>query len=50
MNSEEKAQNLPIVGDFVELIYNPSGESMIKEVVNRRNVLSRPDQAKQYRL
>lgn len=43
---EEKAQNLPIVGDYVELIYNPSGESMIAEVVNRRNVLSRPDQAK----
>lgn len=43
---EEKAQNLPIVGDFVELIYNPSGESMIADVVNRRNVLSRPDQAK----
>ncbi|MBQ9342246.1 MAG: ribosome small subunit-dependent GTPase A [Lachnospiraceae bacterium] len=43
---EETEDKLPVVGDYVELVYNPSGESMITGVVNRRNILQRPDQAK----
>ena len=34
---------LPIVGDYVSFIYNPSGESVIQHVLARKSLLSRPD-------
>ena len=40
------AEELPIVGDYVTLKFNPYGESMISEVCDRTSVLKRPDQAK----
>ena len=43
---EESADKLPVVGDYVKFVYNPLGESMIKEVCERRSFLQRPDQAK----
>ena len=43
---EESADKLPVVGDYVKFIYNPLGESMIKEVCERKSFLQRPDQAK----
>lgn len=32
----------PIVGDYVEFDYQPSGESRIAEVCDRKNMLKRP--------
>ena len=40
------ADQLPFVGDYVEFIYNPAGDSMIQSVCDRKNLLRRPDQAK----
>ena len=39
-------ERLPVVGDFVKFNYNPSGDSMIVSVHERKNLLQRPDQAK----
>lgn len=39
--NEEK--DPPVVGDYVEFLYNPTGESLITEVQERKSVLSRPD-------
>lgn len=43
---EERADKLPVVGDYVTFEYNPIGESMIVSVVERKSYLQRPDQAK----
>ncbi len=43
---EEDAEKLPVVGDFVEFIYNPIGDSTIATVCERKSFLERPDQAK----
>ncbi|SHJ58346.1 ribosome small subunit-dependent GTPase A [Pseudobutyrivibrio xylanivorans] len=43
---EESADKLPVVGDYVRFDYNPSGDSMIKSVQERKSILQRPDQAK----
>lgn len=43
---EESADKLPVVGDYVNFIYNPSGDSMIQSVQERKSFLQRPDQAK----
>lgn len=36
---------LPVVGDYVKYVYNAMGESLVYEVVERKNVLKRPDQS-----
>jgi len=38
--------SFPIVGDYVEVMYNAIGESVIYRVCERKSVLKRPDQAK----
>ena len=43
---EESADKWPVVGDYVNFIYNPSGDSMIQSVQERKSFLQRPDQAK----
>ncbi|SCY79488.1 ribosome biogenesis GTPase [Lachnospiraceae bacterium XBB2008] len=43
---EMDAEGLPVVGDYVRFIHNPSGDSLIESVCERRNFLQRPDQAK----
>lgn len=43
---EEEAYRLPVVGDYVNFIFNPIGDSVIESVCNRRSFLQRPDQAK----
>lgn len=43
---EESAEKLPVVGDYVRFAYNPTGESLIQSVAERRSFLQRPDQAK----
>lgn len=40
-----KDDELPIVGDYVNFIYNPVGESMIASICERKNVMKRPDQS-----
>ncbi|MBO4415082.1 MAG: ribosome small subunit-dependent GTPase A [Lachnospiraceae bacterium] len=40
------ADRLPVVGDYVEFRYNPTGDSVIMSVCERKTVLRRPDQAK----
>ena len=37
---------LPVVGDDVKFIYNPSGDSVIQSVCERKSLIQRPDQAK----
>jgi len=37
--------SLPVVGDYVEFVPNPSGASMIHKVCERKNLLKRPDQS-----
>ena len=37
---------LPVVGDYVSFQYNPSGDSVISSVYERKSFLQRPDQAK----
>lgn len=36
----------PVVGDYVSFLYNPSGDSVISSVYERKSILQRPDQAK----
>lgn len=36
---------LPVVGDYVKYVYNPSGESLVYSIEERKNVLKRPDQS-----
>ena len=43
---DEEADKLPVVGDYVEFIYNPQGDSLIQSVCERKTILARPDQAK----
>ena len=43
---EMDAEGLPVVGDYVRFIHNPSGDSLIESVCERRSFLQRPDQAK----
>ena len=43
---EEPAENLPVVGDNVSFLYNPTGDSTIQSVHERKSMLQRPDQAK----
>ena len=42
----ESAEKLPVVGDYVTILYNSTGESIIQSVCERKSLLSRPDQAK----
>jgi ribosome biogenesis GTPase len=42
----ENDLEFPVVGDYVDFLYNPMGESVILSVKDRKNVLKRPDQAK----
>ncbi len=43
---EKKADQLPVVGDYVTFMYNSQGDSMILSVCERKSFLQRPDQAK----
>ncbi len=43
---EGEADEFPVVGDYVNFVYNPSGESLIESVCDRKSFLQRPDQAK----
>ena len=43
---EMDAEGFPVVGDYVRFIHNPSGDSLIESVCERRSFLQRPDQAK----
>ncbi|WP_049945132.1 ribosome small subunit-dependent GTPase A [Butyrivibrio sp. AC2005] len=43
---EEEADKLPVVGDYVNFLYNSQGDSMIISVCERSSFLQRPDQAK----
>lgn len=36
---------MPVVGDYVNFIYNPVGESMIASICERKNIMKRPDQS-----
>ena len=40
------AEDLPVVGDYVNFIYNEQGDSLIQSVCERKSLLQRPDQAK----
>ncbi len=43
---EAEADAQPVVGDYVYVIYNPQGDSLITEVKERTSFLQRPDQSK----
>ena len=43
---ELDTEELPVVGDYVNFIHNPLGDSMIESVCERTSFLQRPDQAK----
>ena len=43
---EKAADQWPVVGDYVSFAHNPAGDSVIQSVVERKNLLQRPDQAK----
>lgn len=43
---EEDPEKLPVVGDYVNFLYNPIGDSVIMSVCERTSFLQRPDQAK----
>ena len=43
---EMDAEALPVVGDYVNFIHNPNGDSLIESVCERTSFLQRPDQAK----
>ncbi len=42
----EEPDELPVVGDYVEVSYNPQGDSTILSVCDRKSFLQRPDQSK----
>lgn len=42
----QEAELLPVVGDYVNFLYNPVGDSVILSVCERTSFLKRPDQAK----
>ena len=42
----QKESLFPVVGDYVNIRYNPQGESRIIEICERKNYLTRPDTAK----
>ena len=42
----EEPDKLPVVGDYVEVSYNPQGDSTILSVCDRKSFLQRPDQSK----
>ncbi len=42
----EDPEHIPVVGDYVSFVYNPSGDSLIVSVYERSSFLQRPDQAK----
>ena len=42
---KEEDAELPIVGDYVTFYYNPSGDSIIQSICERKNILKRPDQS-----
>ena len=35
----------PVVGDYVEIIFNPYGDSLIEKILERKTYLSRPDRS-----
>lgn len=37
--------NYPVVGDYVEVLYNPQGDSFIESIHERKSYLSRPDRS-----
>ena len=43
---EKNPEQIPVVGDYVSFINNPSGDSLITSVDERSSFLQRPDQAK----
>jgi ribosome biogenesis GTPase len=43
---EEDPDRRPVVGDYVTFFYSPAGDSVIRAVRDRKNLLARPDQAK----
>lgn len=43
---EEDPDRFPVVGDYVNFLYNPQGDSVILSVCERKGLLKRPDQAK----
>ncbi|MBQ6076028.1 MAG: ribosome small subunit-dependent GTPase A [Lachnospiraceae bacterium] len=43
---EEAPDRRPVVGDHVTFIYSPAGDSVIRAVRDRKNLLARPDQAR----
>jgi len=40
-----EGKDLPVVGDYVLFKYNPYGDSVITEVLERQSILKRPDQS-----
>ena len=40
-----KSGNYPVVGDYVDMIYNPDGDSIIEKIHERKSYLSRPDRS-----
>jgi len=40
-----KNENYPVVGDYVDIIYNPDGDSIIEKIYERKSYLSRPDRS-----
>ena len=44
-NFYQETRELPVVGDYVTFMYNPSGDSIITSVCERSSVLKRPDQS-----
>lgn len=43
---EEDPDRRPVVGDYVTFFYSPAGDSVIRAVRDRKNLLARSDQAK----
>ena len=37
--------DFPVVGDYVEVIFNPYGDSLIEKILERKTYLSRPDRS-----
>ena len=40
-----EVQELPVIGDYILYEYNPYGNSTIREILERKNTLKRPDQS-----
>lgn len=40
-----QGQEIPVVGDYVDILWNPQGDSMIESIHERKSFLSRPDRS-----